>query len=130
MVALIIVLLILITVSVCLVVFVTTYNHFQDFIIRINEAEESIDGVLRKRFDLLNKSIGIIKANTKEEDVLSIVKDLKSISIHNNRMILYNSMIKAGFTNLDSEYWHYDYGNKNWSDITGNDVLYDEIIKL
>lgn len=57
-------------------------------------------------------------------------KDLKSISIHNYRMILYNSMIKAGFTNLDSEYWHYDYGNKNWSDITGNDVLYDEIIKL
>ena len=57
-------------------------------------------------------------------------KDLKSISIHNNRMILYNSMIKAGFTNLDSEYWHYDYGDKNWEDITGNDLLYAEIIKL
>ncbi len=56
--------------------------------------------------------------------------DLESISIHKNRMILYNCMIKAGFTNLDSEYWHYDYGDKNWSDITGNDVLYDEIIKL
>ena len=45
-------------------------------------------------------------------------------------MILYNSMIKAGFTNLDSEYWHYDYGDKNWADITGNDLLYAEIIKL
>ena len=80
---LIIILLLIITISVCLVVFVTTYNHFQDYIIRINEAEESIDAVLRKRFDLLNKSIGIIKANTKEEDVLSIVKDLKSKKITN-----------------------------------------------
>ena len=80
---LIIILLLIITISVCLVVFVTTYNHFQDYIIRINEAEESIDAVLRKRFDLLNKSIGIIKANTKEEDVLSIVKELKSKKITN-----------------------------------------------
>ena len=80
---LIIILLLIITISVCLVVFVTTYNRFQDYIIRINEAEESIDAVLRKRFDLLNKSIGIIKANTKEEDVLSIVKDLKSKKITN-----------------------------------------------
>ncbi len=83
MTGLIIILLLIITISVCLVVFVTTYNHFQDYIIRINEAEESIDAVLRKRFDLLNKSIGIIKANTKEEDVLSIVKDLKSKKITN-----------------------------------------------
>lgn len=57
-------------------------------------------------------------------------KDLESIKIHKYRMILYNSMIKAGFTNLETEYWHYDYGDKNWSDITGNDVLYNEIIKL
>ena len=54
----------------------------------------------------------------------------KNNSIHNNRMILYNCMIKAGFSNLESEYWHYDYGNKNWSEITGNYVLYDEIIGL
>ena len=80
---LIIILLLIITISVCLVVFVTTYNHFQDYIIRIKEAEESIDAVLRKRFALLNKSIGIIKANTKEEDVLSIVKELKSKKITN-----------------------------------------------
>ena len=83
MTGLIIILLLIITISVCLVVFVTTYNHFQDYIIRINEAEESIDAVLRKRFDLLNKSIGIIKANTKEENVLEIVKDLKSKKITN-----------------------------------------------
>lgn len=83
MTGLIIILLLIITISVCLVVFVTTYNHFQDYIIRINEAEESIDAVLRKRFDLLNKSIGVIKANTKEENVLEIIKDLKSKKITN-----------------------------------------------
>ena len=83
MITLIIVLLLLITVSVCLVVFVTTYNHFQDFVIRINEAEESIDAVLRKRFDLLNKSIGIIKANTEEENVLEMISKLKSKKITN-----------------------------------------------
>ena len=83
MTGLITILLLIITISVCLVVFVTTYNHFQDYIIRINEAEESIDAVLRKRFDLLNKSIGIIKANTKEEDVLGMVKELKSKKITN-----------------------------------------------
>ena len=57
-------------------------------------------------------------------------KDSESINIHKNRMILYNCMTKAGFTNLESEYWHYDYGNRNWANITGNAVLYDEIIKL
>ena len=83
MTSLIIILLLIITISVCLVVFVTTYNHFQDYIIRINEAEESIDSILRKRFDLLNKSIGIIKANTKEDNILEIIKDLKSKKLTN-----------------------------------------------
>ena len=83
MTTLIIILLLIITISVCLVVFVTTYNHFQDYIIRINEAEESIDSILRKRFDLLNKSIGIIKANTKEDNILEIIKDLKSKKLTN-----------------------------------------------
>ena len=39
------------------------YNKFQENIIRINEVEADIDNVLRKRFDLLNKSISIIKKN-------------------------------------------------------------------
>ena len=39
---------------------ISIYNRFQNFIIRINEAEANIDSTLRKRFDLLNKSIGII----------------------------------------------------------------------
>ncbi|MEI3507719.1 MAG: LemA family protein [Bacilli bacterium] len=60
------------------------YNNFQAYIIRINEAEANIDFILRKRFDLLNKSIDIIKANIKtEEDVLSIIVKLRSRKLSN-----------------------------------------------
>lgn len=35
--------------------------------------------------------------------------------VKKNRRILYNVMIMAGFTNLPSEWWHYDYGDKFWA---------------
>jgi LemA protein len=63
---------------------INTYNTYQYLIIRINEAEASIDATLRKRFDLLNKSIGIIKANTDiEGDILEIVVKLRSRKLSN-----------------------------------------------
>ena len=70
---------------VCLVFIwiISTYNKFQAFIIRINESEASIDTTLRKRFDLLNKSIGIIEENTKEENVLEIIGKIRSKKLSN-----------------------------------------------
>lgn len=63
---------------------ISIYNKFQVYIIRINEAENNIDSVLRKRFDLLNKSIEVIKANTKVDgDVLKSVENLKSKKLSN-----------------------------------------------
>ncbi|MGE5455880.1 MAG: LemA family protein [Ignavibacteriales bacterium] len=63
---------------------INTYNTYQYLIIRINEAEASIDTTLRKRFDLLNKSIGIIKANTDiKGDILEIVIKLRSRKLSN-----------------------------------------------
>lgn len=63
---------------------INTYNKFQVYIIRINEAEANIDAVLRKRFDLLNKSIDIIKTNTKtEDDVLGQIIKLRSRKLSN-----------------------------------------------
>lgn len=60
------------------------YNKFQNYIVRINEAEANIDSTLRKRFDLLNKSIGIIKANTNiEDDILEIIVKLRSRKLSN-----------------------------------------------
>lgn len=63
---------------------ITFYNRFQVYIIRINEAENNIDAVLRKRFDLLNKSIEVIKANVKTDDeVLGSIEKLKSKKLSN-----------------------------------------------
>lgn len=75
---------IVIVVCLILIILVATYNHFQDYIIRINEADVNIDAVLRKRFDLLNKSTGIIKANIKsDEDVLEGILKLRSKKLTN-----------------------------------------------
>lgn len=64
--------------------FTLTYNRIQDCIIRINEAEVNIDTVLRKRFDLLNKSITIIKETTKTEDeILDIIVKLRTRKLTN-----------------------------------------------
>lgn len=64
--------------------YITTYNRFQDFIIRINESEAIIDSVLRKRFDLLNKSINIIKANAEiDGDILESIVKLRARKLSN-----------------------------------------------
>ena len=71
-------------ICVLLIWVINTYNQFQVYIIRINEAEANIDAVLRKRFDLLNKSIDIIKENTKtEDDVLGEMVKLRSRKLSN-----------------------------------------------
>lgn len=44
--------------------------------------------------------------------------------IKENRRILYHTMVRAGFTNLPSEWWHYDFGNQFWSYYTGRPVMY------
>lgn len=63
---------------------ISIYNKYQNYIIRINEAEANIDSTLRKRFDFLNKSIGIIKANTNiEGDILEIIVRLRSKKLSN-----------------------------------------------
>ena len=80
----IVILSIVIVIDFILILLVATYNHFQDYIIRINEAEVNIDATLRKRFDLLNKSIGIIKETIKTEDeILDIIVKLRSKKITN-----------------------------------------------
>ena len=67
-----------------MILLVATYNHFQDYIIRINEADVNIDAVLRKRFDLLKKAAGIVKATSKEKnEVLDKVSKLRSKKLSN-----------------------------------------------
>lgn len=76
---------ILIVICLLLIWYINIYNNYQTYIIRCNEAEAFIDTTLRKRFDLLNKSIGIIKANlpNKKEEVLEVIVKLRSRKLSN-----------------------------------------------
>lgn len=50
--------------------------------------------------------------NEKISRDLSDIEKERNIKIRNNRRLLYNIMRAAGFTNLPSEWWHYDYGDR------------------
>ena len=49
-------------------------------------------------------------------------------NIKNNRRLLYNVMLAAGFTNLPSEWWHYDFGDNAWSCIKDTNPIYTGIL--
>ena len=48
-------------------------------------------------------------------------------NIRNNRRLLYNAMISAGFTNYPSEWWHYDFGDRFWAAMTNQESIYNGI---
>lgn len=56
------------------------------------------------------------------------VNDTANISARKNRRMLYNVMTAAGFTNLPSEWWHYDYGDNMWAQLTGGKAIYAGIL--
>jgi len=77
---------IFVIVVICFILFLcaSIYNKFQELTIKTNEVEANIDTTLRKRFDLLNKSINIIKANTVVEgDILELIVKLRSRKLSN-----------------------------------------------
>lgn len=42
--------------------------------------------------------------------------------------MLYNVMKAVGFTNLPSEWWHYDYGDDKWAQLNHTSPLYAGIL--
>lgn len=50
--------------------------------------------------------------------------------ISSNRRLLYNVMVEAGFTNLPSEWWHYDYGDRFWGYYKNKSSIYEGIYKI
>ncbi|MCF0143360.1 MAG: M15 family metallopeptidase, partial [Parasporobacterium sp.] len=46
----------------------------------------------------------------------------------NNRRMLFNVMTEAGFENLPSEWWHFEYGTKFWGYFSGKRPLYKGIL--
>ena len=69
---------IIIVISLIGILFTGINTKFQINIIRLNEAEANIDAALRKRYDILNKCINIIKNNTDEKKVLENIKKSRS----------------------------------------------------
>ncbi|MBD2814874.1 M15 family metallopeptidase [Xenorhabdus sp. Flor] len=43
------------------------------------------------------------------------------------RRILYHAMIQVGFTNLPTEWWHYDYGNSSWAFYKNSHAIYGAV---
>ena len=50
--------------------------------------------------------------------------------VRNNRRLLYNIMTEAGFTNLPSEIWHYDYGNRAWGYYKKRPAIYKGVLEV
>lgn len=133
------ILIIIIVLFIIIMSFTYIYNNFQDYIIRINEAEANIDSILRKRFDLLNKSIDIIKAETKVENgVLDGVSKLRSKKLSNFELDrqLYDGIkefnkYKAEFPNLknDETFMKIDISlNESEAEITAFRKYYNDLI--
>jgi D-alanyl-D-alanine dipeptidase len=52
--------------------------------------------------------------------------DNDRIALHNRR-VLFNTLAGLGFTNYPEEWWHFDYGDSFWSQVTGKVALYDAV---
>jgi len=48
----------------------------------------------------------------------------ENIVVRDNRRLLYHIMTEAGFTNLPSEWWHFDYGDRFWAFYNQKPALY------
>jgi len=65
-------------------IYMLIYNKLNDLIIRINEVEQNIDTSLRTKYDLINRSVSIIKGNTDiKNDVFEEIVKLRSRKISN-----------------------------------------------
>ncbi len=56
-------------------------------------------------------------------------REYEGSTVQKNRRILNQAMTKAGFTNLPSEWWHYDYGNRNWANFSKNEAIYKGVFE-
>ncbi|BET98372.1 M15 family metallopeptidase [Xenorhabdus sp. TCT-1] len=53
----------------------------------------------------------------------------KNMSAILYRRLLYHAMKQVGFTNLPTEWWHYDYGNSMWAFYNNRPAIYGAIDK-
>ncbi len=65
-----------------------------------------------------------------EETGTSFFEDAGSVRVRDNRRLLYHVMTEAGFTNLPSEWWHFDYGDRFWAFYNGRPAMYEGVFTL
>ena len=65
-------------------IYMLIYNKLNDLIIRINEVESNIDSNLRNKYDLINRSVSIIKGTTDiKNNIFDEIVKLRSRKISN-----------------------------------------------
>ena len=107
----IIIILLIIILSTIGILYLTTYNKYQDYIIRINEVESKIDDCLRDKFDIILKLNTNIKekiktkkelvddlSNLKEENISSFDMDRKLIEAMNKV-----NFVKENYEELEND---------------------------
>ena len=113
------------------VFYATIYNKFQEYIIRINEVESMIDTYLRNKYDLINKSIPIIKGNIKsEKEIFGEIVKLRSRKIGNFE--LYRILTKASneLNELRTEYNDIDIKIDNAIEYYNDNItIYNSLLK-
>ena len=87
----------------------------------------SIDLTLVNKITNKELNMGTKFDDFSEKSNTSFFENTSEEEIKNNRRILYWTMINAGFTNLTSEWWHYDFGNISYAKITGSPIIYQGI---
>ncbi|GED68391.1 D-alanyl-D-alanine dipeptidase [Brevibacillus reuszeri] len=54
----------------------------------------------------------------------------KEIAIRDNRRLLYHLMTSAGFVNYAKEWWHFEYGTRNWGQQMHQKPIYGGILSM
>lgn len=65
-----------------------------------------------------------------EKSHTNYYENTSCIEVRDNRRLLYHVMSQAGFTNLPSEWWHFDYGNRFWGFYTKRPAMYEGIFTI
>lgn len=102
---LIVILVIILIICSIAIFYASVYNKFQEYIIKINEVESIIDNNLRKKYDLINRTIPIIKSSIpKDKQIFGEIVKLRSRKLSNFE--LYRILIDASgeLNSLASEY--------------------------
>ncbi len=56
------------------------------------------------------------------ESVTRHFEDVPEEPFTTNRRLLWHTMTDAGFANYPGEWWHFEYGNQRWANITGAEM--------